>query len=1159
MKKYYLFTTLLSINFLIGFSQEINHKKIQISDVSTPTQEILVNLGIDLRCGAIIDEEGIHLELSAYELSLLNEHNIAYNVEIEDLVSFYENRTRDQLPRALAQLEQEKLSNQSRSYVTSTDVLSNPLQYSGCEEVDWLTPSNFNLGSMGGCMTVGEVLAELDEMRSLYPALISPKLDASSTNQTTYGNTLGSISNQWSGQSIYYVRITGDQSSPEGTKPQILYTSMIHSREVGSLMSNLFFMWYLLENYQSDSAIKHLVDNNELYFIPIVNPDGLRWNETIAPSGGGMQRKNLRVNSGDSGNTSSSNTRRGVDLNRNFDYFWGTAGTGSSGTSSSDSYRGPSAASEPETQILMDFVLARNFQTCIMNHTYSNAIPHPYGGNPSFVSNREDEMHKWHEDMTRYNRYISGATIFSPANGIADDWMLGGASDSNGSSGSGLSILATTPEHGHASEGGFWPSPSNIVPIAKRAMRIYFMNAYYGGKYARLHDLTSSNINTISSTIQFGIERLGQTNSDFNLTITPVSSNIVSITSPATQNNMAILEQRNLTASLVLNSGIQANDIIEYKVELSNDDTLFYEANITKSYQPTVLLSDNPDSDGLSHWDSPDDWLSTTLNAWSGTTSIKEGSDVPYEVDGNSILTTQNSYDLSAYNKVLVEFYTTWDLERNFDFVELLGSADGGNSWQSLCGVYNKPNATSSSNDSHVGKSSSSYAFQESNSSGRVYDGDQMGKWVMEQIIIDNDNNSFMLNSDSAQFRFRFSSDGDDKPENYSTTSEGFYFDEFKILGLNIPCDNSDSPSNLIVSAITPASAQLTWDHIPSANYDIRYRILGSSTWNTINDISANNTIISGLSPSTDYEVQVATRCASSLSSFSVSVEFSTLTLTACTGNSINSFPYLESFESGFGQWEQGLNGSEDDIDWTLHTGETLSGSTGPEVASNGVQYCYTEASTNVTPAGSPNKHAYLISPCLDFGNYEHAQISFDYHMYGLNMGSLSLQASVDNGATYTSLFEISGQQHDDIDVPWTTQTVDLSLYDQQTVKLRFVGITGSDYRSDMAIDHIRVEADELTLSIENEASDNVIIHPNPFTNTIMLSFFDDSLSSVDIELIDITGRIVMKLPSVEPSMTHKRRSIQVDQLNRLSNGTYFIKITRLDNGKQIIKRLLKK
>ena len=67
-------------------------------------------------------------------------------------------------------------------------------------------------------------------------------------------------------------------------------------------------MWYLLENYETDTEIKTLVDNTALYFIPIINPDGYIFNESTNPNGGGFWRKNRKDNGNDT---------FGVDLNRN--------------------------------------------------------------------------------------------------------------------------------------------------------------------------------------------------------------------------------------------------------------------------------------------------------------------------------------------------------------------------------------------------------------------------------------------------------------------------------------------------------------------------------------------------------------------------------------------------------------------------------------------------------------------------------------------------------------------------------------------------------------------------------------------------------------------------------------------------------------------------
>ncbi|PIY10308.1 MAG: hypothetical protein COZ17_10385, partial [Flavobacteriaceae bacterium CG_4_10_14_3_um_filter_33_47] len=819
MKKITLLSLLVFLLTQFSFSQDI-HKRIKILNSSKSTIDKLVGLGIDLRCGAIFNNNSIQLEISADELKILESKGISYIVEIDDLTTLYAERAKSELPKAISELNISKIlkgkskSGSSSQKSISSTIIENYLQYEGGSEVDWNVPTNFNLGSMGGCLTLSEMKSELDDMHALYPNLISQKLDASSIGKTTWGNPSTSITNngltytgigttRWNPETIYYVRITGNQALPEGTKPQILYTSMIHAREVSALMGNIYFMWYILENYNTNQAIKDLVDNNELYFIPVVNPDGLRWNQHLNASGGGMQRKNCRPNTG---STSSTTSIRGVDLNRNFNYFWGSAGTGSSGTPSSDSYRGPSAASEPETQILVDFISNRNFKTAVWQHSYSNAIPHPYGGNPTFVSGRENEMHQWHEDITRYNRYISGATIFTPANGIADDWMVGGSVDANGSIGSGKNILATTPESGHGSEGGFWPTPSNIVPIAKRMVRINLMNTYYGGKYAKFFDLTQSNITSTNSTLNFGIQRVGQTASNFTLTLTPISANIISLPSPTTQTGMSVLERRNISTTIQLDAGIQPNDKIEYKVQLKNgDNVVFYEANFVKYYSPTLLLNDNPDTNLLTNWTATGTWNASTT-PYSGTRSLRNTSTTPYATNSNSTLTTTGTYDLSSSSEVLIQFYTKWDLERNFDFVEILGSVNG-TTWLPLSGKYTKPEASTNNNDSHVGKTT--YTFQSTNSAGQVYDGDTFNQWVMEEIAIDATNNSFLLGATNAKFRFHFASDSNNRPENYSSNYDGYYIDDFKIISVQIPCETS-VPIGLNASSITASTATIS-------------------------------------------------------------------------------------------------------------------------------------------------------------------------------------------------------------------------------------------------------------------------------------------------------------------------------------------------------------
>src|SRR5690606_3574318 len=136
----------------------------------------------------------------------------------------------------------------------------------------------------------------------------------------------------------------------------------------------------------------------------------------------------------------------------------------------------------------------------------------------------------------------------------------------------------------------------------------------------------------------------------------------------------------------------------------------------------------------------------------------------------------------------------------------------------------------------------------------------------------------------------------------------------------------------------------------------------------------------------------------------SSSVNFTTLPVSGGCTTTISSFPYTESFENGtVGAWVQS---TADNIDWTVHVNATPSSNTGPSSGSAGGFYIYTEASTS--GVGFPNKVAIITSPCFNLSGQTTATLTFDHHMYGADMGSLSVQAST-NGTAWTSLWSDSG------------------------------------------------------------------------------------------------------------------------------------------------------
>lgn len=166
----------------------------------------------------------------------------------------------------------------------------------------------------------------------------------------------------------------------------------------------------------------------------------------------------------------------------------------------------------------------------------------------------------------------------------------------------------------------------------------------------------------------------------------------------------------------------------------------------------------------------------------------------------------------------------------------------------------------------------------------------------------------------------------------------------------------------------------------------------------------------------------------------------------SCTGG-ISSFPYTEGFENTLGAWTQS---TADDINWTVDASGTPSSNTGPSSAVEGSYYIFVEASGNGT--GYPNKQAILNSPCFDLSGETQATFSFGYHMYGASdMGSISLQASDDDGVTWSTLWSETGNKGNS----WQTASVDLAAYVGGSVQLRFNRITGATWQADIAIDDV--------------------------------------------------------------------------------------------------------
>ncbi len=169
--------------------------------------------------------------------------------------------------------------------------------------------------------------------------------------------------------------------------------------------------------------------------------------------------------------------------------------------------------------------------------------------------------------------------------------------------------------------------------------------------------------------------------------------------------------------------------------------------------------------------------------------------------------------------------------------------------------------------------------------------------------------------------------------------------------------------------------------------------------------------------------------------------------LAADTSESFESFGV--SYSGDLNLW---LQETSDDLNWTVLSGSTPSFNTGPDAAYDGSNYIYIETSS---PA-FVGQTASIYTPCVDLSAWNNPSLVFAYHMWGFTMGTLTLEVSDDGGATWDSVWAMTGQQGSS--PQWFLTGVDLSAYSGSTVAVKFTGTVGTSFTSDMALDAISFE-----------------------------------------------------------------------------------------------------
>ena len=175
------------------------------------------------------------------------------------------------------------------------------------------------------------------------------------------------------GQEILALKVTADANRVrDGRRPAVLYMGAQHAREWITPEMVRRLMHTVVDGYGTDPAITELVDTTELWFLPVINPDGY---DFTFSEGNRLWRKNTRDNNDDGQIT----VGDGVDLNRNSATLWGYDNEGSSPDPASDTYRGPAPASEPEMQALDELLGRIGFEFFINYHSAAQLLLYGIG------------------------------------------------------------------------------------------------------------------------------------------------------------------------------------------------------------------------------------------------------------------------------------------------------------------------------------------------------------------------------------------------------------------------------------------------------------------------------------------------------------------------------------------------------------------------------------------------------------------------------------------------------------------------------------------------------------------------------------------------------------------------------------------------------------
>jgi len=519
-------------------------------------------------------------------------------------------------------------------------------------------------GGMDGYWTLAEIGFKLDDLiADDVHGVVADRLD-----------TLGFT---WEGRPIRGLALG------RVAAPAVYLDALSHAREPTGMYTLFHFVDDLLAGYGVDPFATYLLDHRRIYIVPVINPDGYAVNESLFVANGafGFWRKNARDN-----DTSGvfNGEWDGVDLNRNCGLAWGHDDTGSTPDPRRETYRGPSAFSEPESQAQRDVVTALAPATALSFHAYGELVTHPWSYT-GLAAGHESQFHAMSDAMVERSGYQSGQTpeLLYLVNGAFIDWAYGDTLDKP-------RTMAWLPEVGTADD-GFWPPPSRLAPIAEDNLRVCYLATAMAGPYLQADGVTVGGgaMNAgAGATVWIGTRNLGLAIAPAGLEVTmvPLDPGVqmmvatVSCPSPGTMERV----EPGTPFEFTVDDSVTAGRLMRFEIVYTAPDGYFSSDTVRVPFGTGTVLAADDAMAGLGLW-SPGLWGIVGGELAHPAPFFTDSPIGHYVSQASNVISLTAPFDLSAGVHAYATFSARWEVESAWDALYVEASSNGG-AWIPLAG-----------------------------------------------------------------------------------------------------------------------------------------------------------------------------------------------------------------------------------------------------------------------------------------------------------------------------------------------------------------------------------------------------------------------------------------------------------------------------------------